>query len=106
MSDQGPSNPPPAPPITVDDLIAKVHALDDARTALASARTDTANAQTALTNTTVSLQAAIDQATAAYDSGTTAAKQVVTDKQTAEAAAGAAEQAVFDDLEAALQSFK
>ncbi len=93
-------------PVTVDDLIAAVHALDDKRTELATAHTDTGAAAQNVTDVTVTKQAVIDQATADYDKATTEAKQGLAAKQAAEADAAAAEDAAFADIEAKLAAFK
>lgn len=103
MSDPGPTTP---APVTVDDLIAAVHTLDDARTLLATAHAQTAAAAQTVTDETVSAQADIDTAGANYERRTTTAKQGLATKQSAEDAASAVEDAAFADIEAKLASFK
>lgn len=93
-------------PVTVDDLIAAVHALDDKRSALAAAHAETATAAQNVTDETVSAQAEIDTANADYERRTTAAKQALAVKQTAEDTASADEDAAFADIEAKLAAFK
>jgi multidrug efflux pump subunit AcrA (membrane-fusion protein) len=93
-------------PVTVDDLIAAVHALDDARTQLSAAHVETATAAQTVTDETVSAQADIDTASAAYERRTTTAKQGLAAKQSAEDAAAAREDAAFADIEAKLAAFK
>ncbi len=102
MSDPGPT----PTPVTVDDLIAAVHTLDDKRTALATAHGETAAAAQTVTDETVSAQAAIDTASAEYERRTTTAKQGLAVKQGAEDAASADEDAAFADIEAKLAAFK
>ena len=100
------TDPTTPPPVTVDDLINAVHALDDARTALAAAHSDTGAAAQNVTDVTVTKQAVIDQATADYDKATTEAKQGLAAKQAAEQLAADAEDAAFADIEAKLAAFK